>query len=43
MRSEVPDPREPKEGEVLVRVLNAGLNKADLLQRRGLYPAAQRL
>lgn len=35
---EVPDPREPKEGEVLVRVLNAGLNRADLLQRRGLYP-----
>ncbi|MBX3244134.1 MAG: NAD(P)H-quinone oxidoreductase [Acidobacteria bacterium] len=35
---DVPDPREPNEGEVLVRVLNAGLNRADLLQRRGLYP-----
>ncbi len=35
---DVPDPREPERGEVLVRVLNAGLNRADLLQRRGLYP-----
>jgi len=34
---EVPDPR-PGRGEVLVRVRGAGLNRADLLQRRGLYP-----
>src|SRR5271165_3519419 len=33
-----PDP-EPGAGEVLVRVRAAGLNAADLLQRRGLYPA----
>ena len=33
-----PDP-EPGHGEVLVRVVAAGLNSADLLQRRGLYPA----
>ena len=30
---------EPGVGEVLVRVRAAGLNAADLLQRRGLYPA----
>jgi NADPH:quinone reductase len=35
---EHPDP-EPGQGEVLVRVAAAGLNSADLLQRRGLYPA----
>ena len=34
---ERPDP-EPSRGEVLVRVRAAGLNRADLLQRRGLYP-----
>jgi len=34
---DVPDPR-PAGGEVLVRVRAAGLNRADLLQRRGLYP-----
>lgn len=34
---ELPDPR-PARGEVLVRVRAAGLNRADLLQRRGLYP-----
>lgn len=28
----------PQRGEVLVRVRAAGLNRADLLQRRGLYP-----
>ena len=33
-----PDP-EPGEGEVLVRVRAAGLNGADMMQRRGLYPA----
>jgi putative PIG3 family NAD(P)H quinone oxidoreductase len=34
---ELPDPR-PARGEVVVRVRAAGLNRADLLQRRGLYP-----
>jgi putative PIG3 family NAD(P)H quinone oxidoreductase len=34
---EVPDPR-PGRSEVLVRVRAAGVNRADLLQRRGLYP-----
>jgi NADPH:quinone reductase len=33
-----PDP-EPGRGEVLVRVRGAGLNGADMLQRRGAYPA----
>jgi len=33
----VPDPI-PSRGEVLVRVRAAALNRADLLQRRGLYP-----
>jgi NADPH:quinone reductase len=35
---EHPDP-EPGSGEVLVRVRAAGLNGADMLQRRGAYPA----
>jgi putative PIG3 family NAD(P)H quinone oxidoreductase len=35
---EHPDPV-PGNGEVLVRVRAAGLNGADLMQRRGLYPA----
>src|SRR5436309_11191327 len=35
---EHPDP-EPGAGEVLVRVRAAGLNGADMLQRRGGYPA----
>ena len=34
---EVPDPR-PAAGEVLVRVAATALNRADLLQLRGLYP-----
>jgi putative PIG3 family NAD(P)H quinone oxidoreductase len=34
---EVPEPR-PGRGEALVRVRSAGLNRADLLQRAGLYP-----
>jgi putative PIG3 family NAD(P)H quinone oxidoreductase len=34
---ETPDPK-PGRGEVLVRVRAAALNRADLLQRRGLYP-----
>ena len=35
---EHPDP-EPGSGEVLVRVRAAGLNGADMLQRKGAYPA----
>jgi len=35
---EVPDPEKLSEGEVLVRVKAAGLNRADILQRRGHYP-----
>lgn len=31
--------RAPGHGEVVVEVVAAGLNRADLLQRRGLYPA----
>lgn len=33
------DLREPGPGEVLVSVAAAGVNRADVLQRRGLYPA----
>jgi NADPH:quinone reductase len=36
--AERPDP-EPGEGEVLVRVHGAGLNRADLVQVAGFYPA----
>src|ERR1700742_28984 len=36
--AEHPDP-EPGAGEVLVRVRGAGLNGADMLQRKGAYPA----
>ncbi|QEC46978.1 zinc-binding dehydrogenase [Baekduia soli] len=36
--AEHPDPQ-PGHGEVLVAVRAAGLNGADMLQRRGLYPA----
>ena len=35
---EVPAP-EPRANEVLVRVMAAGVNRADLLQRQGKYPA----
>ena len=35
---EVPDPGRAGSQELLVRVKAAGLNRADLLQRRGLYP-----
>ncbi len=35
---EVPNPPRPGPGEALVRVRAAALNRADLLQRRGLYP-----
>jgi tumor protein p53-inducible protein 3 len=34
---DVPDP-EPEEGELLVRVRAAAVNRADTLQRRGAYP-----
>jgi len=38
LTDEFPDPV-PGAGEVLVRVRAAGLNGADMMQRRGLYPA----
>lgn len=38
MVEEHPDP-EPGAGELLVRVMGAGLNGADMLQRKGSYPA----
>jgi len=34
---EVPDPPKPSGTQILVRVKAAGLNRADLVQRRGLY------
>jgi NADPH:quinone reductase-like Zn-dependent oxidoreductase len=36
--TEVPDPA-PGLGEVLIEVAAAGVNRADLLQRQGRYPA----
>ena len=36
---DVPDPPQPGGDQVLVRVRAAGLNRADILQRRGSYPA----
>lgn len=38
LRDDLPDPR-PGPGEIRVRVRAAGLNRADLIQRRGGYPA----
>lgn len=38
---EVPDPPKPSGDSVLIRVKAAALNRADLLQRRGVYPAPQ--
>ena len=35
---EVPDPPKPTGRQLLVRVRAAGLNRADLVQRRGFYP-----
>ena len=31
---------QPSRGEVLIKVAAAGLNRADVLQRRGFYPVA---
>ena len=36
--AEVPDPV-PREGDVLIRIRAAGVNRADLLQRAGKYPS----
>ncbi|HSK74480.1 MAG TPA: NAD(P)H-quinone oxidoreductase [Pyrinomonadaceae bacterium] len=36
---EVENPPKPKGDEILVRVKAAGLNRADILQRKGFYPA----
>lgn len=36
---EVPDPSAPTANQVLVRVHAAGINRADILQRMGRYPA----
>ena len=33
---------EPQGGEVLVRVIAAGVNRPDIQQRRGLYPPPDR-
>jgi len=38
---EVSDPPKPTGNNVLVRVKAAGLNRADLLQRKGFYPAPE--
>ena len=38
---EVPDPPKALGSKVLVRVRAAGLNRADLLQRKGFYPAPE--
>ena len=35
--AELPDP-EPRAGEVVIDVVSTAVNRADLLQRRGLYP-----
>jgi NADPH:quinone reductase len=36
---EVENPEKPQGTEVIVEVVAAGLNRADILQRKGLYPA----
>lgn len=38
---EIQDPPKPRGKSVLVRVRAAGLNRADLLQRKGFYPAPE--
>jgi NADPH2:quinone reductase len=35
---DIPEPPSPREDELRVRVTHAGLNRADILQRRGAYP-----
>ena len=35
---EVPEPAKPQGSEVLIKVKAAGLNRADIIQRRGHYP-----
>ena len=35
---ELPDPSKPRGQQVLVKVMRAGLNRADLMQRLGKYP-----
>jgi NADPH:quinone reductase len=35
---DVPDAHDPRAGEIKIRVAAAGLNRADLLQAKGLYP-----
>ena len=37
---ELPDPT-INDNEVLIQVAGAGVNRADLLQRRGLYPSPE--
>lgn len=34
---EIPDPPKPRESQLLIRVRAAGLNRADIMQRRGAY------
>jgi putative PIG3 family NAD(P)H quinone oxidoreductase len=36
--TEVPDPAPPGQGEVLLRVAASAVNRADIMQRKGLYP-----
>lgn len=36
---EVPDPPKPVSTQALIRVKAAGLNRADIIQRKGFYPA----
>ena len=36
--TEMPEPSRPVGSEIIVRVASAGLNRADVLQRKGLYP-----
>lgn len=38
---ELPDPPKPSGSNVSIRVRAAGLNRADLLQRKGFYPAPE--
>lgn len=38
---DIPEPPKPVDSQVLVRVRAAGLNRADLLQVKGLYPAPE--